>query len=116
MSICYSLFAILSSGSVSRFNFLRRAIGDKILATFCATALGKNINGYFGEGIDIDAVLSDCVAAARVHGVGVSKEISGSPKAQPACVFPSCIQGSAPLALNQAISRMNRRFLLPLLL
>jgi len=30
--------------------------------------LGKNINGYFGETIDIDGVLHDCVAAADTHG------------------------------------------------
>jgi succinylglutamate desuccinylase/aspartoacylase family protein len=30
--------------------------------------LGKNINGYFGETINIAAVLQDCVQAARVHG------------------------------------------------
>jgi murein peptide amidase A len=30
--------------------------------------LGKNIKGYGGERIDIDAVLHDCVAAAQDHG------------------------------------------------
>jgi len=30
--------------------------------------LGKNISSYSGETIDIDAVLRDCVAAARFHG------------------------------------------------
>ncbi len=30
--------------------------------------LGRNINGYFGETIDIAVVLSDCVQAARSHG------------------------------------------------
>ena len=30
--------------------------------------LGKNLNGYLGEGIDINTVLSDCTAAARAHG------------------------------------------------
>ena len=30
--------------------------------------LGKNINGYFGETIDISGILSDCVGAARAHG------------------------------------------------
>jgi protein MpaA len=29
---------------------------------------GKNINGYFGETIDVAAVLKDCVSAARTHG------------------------------------------------
>jgi protein MpaA len=30
--------------------------------------LGKNINGYFGETIDIGAVLTDCANAAQAHG------------------------------------------------
>jgi len=30
--------------------------------------LGKNINGYFGETIEIDAVVKDCIDAARSHG------------------------------------------------
>src|SRR5437868_13959097 len=30
--------------------------------------LGKNINGYLGETIDVAAVLADCVRAARFHG------------------------------------------------
>ena len=30
--------------------------------------LGKNVNGYFGETIDIQAVLADCVTAATDHG------------------------------------------------
>jgi protein MpaA len=30
--------------------------------------LGKNIDGYSGETIDIDAVVRDCVAAARAYG------------------------------------------------
>jgi murein peptide amidase A len=30
--------------------------------------LGKNLKGYFGETIDIEAVLRDCIAAARLHG------------------------------------------------
>jgi predicted deacylase len=42
--------------------------------------LGKNINGYFGEAIDIKAVLADCVAAARPHGWSV-EDIS--PPARP---------------------------------
>jgi hypothetical protein len=41
--------------------------------------LGKNLNGYFGETIDIDSVLGDCVAAARTYG-WVLEEISAAPK------------------------------------
>jgi hypothetical protein len=35
--------------------------------------LGKNINGYFGERIDITRILSDCVEAARAHGWNVEE-------------------------------------------
>jgi hypothetical protein len=41
--------------------------------------LGKNINGYFGECIDIDAVLEDCAASARAHGWSI-EEIHPAPK------------------------------------
>lgn len=30
--------------------------------------LGKNINGYFGETIEISSILRECVAAAQIHG------------------------------------------------
>jgi murein peptide amidase A len=33
--------------------------------------LGKNIQGYFGEQIAMEAVLGDCVVAARTHGWSV---------------------------------------------
>src|SRR5438445_4090422 len=41
--------------------------------------LGKNINGYFGERIEIPAVLADCVAAGHAHGWSI-EEISVAPK------------------------------------
>ena len=41
--------------------------------------LGKNTNGYLGETIGIDAVLADCVEAARTHG-WMLEEILGAPK------------------------------------
>jgi murein peptide amidase A len=41
--------------------------------------LGKNIKGYGGEGIDIDAVLRDCVAAAQAQS-WVIETISSAPK------------------------------------
>jgi hypothetical protein len=41
--------------------------------------LGKNVNGYFGETIDIAGVLSDIVAAAGEHGWAV-EEIHSAPK------------------------------------
>jgi len=41
--------------------------------------LGKNIKGYLGERIEINAVLRDCVAAARAQGWDV-EEIHPAPK------------------------------------
>jgi hypothetical protein len=41
--------------------------------------LGKNINGYFGETIDIASVLADCAAAAREHGWSI-EEIHPAPR------------------------------------
>jgi len=41
--------------------------------------LGKNIDRYLGETIDIAAVLSDCVSAARAHGWSI-EEVSAGPK------------------------------------
>jgi protein MpaA len=29
---------------------------------------GRNVNGYYGERININAILADCIAAARAHG------------------------------------------------
>jgi predicted deacylase len=44
-----------------------------------AQRLRKNISSYLGETIDIDAVLSDCLAAAKAHGWSI-EEISVSSK------------------------------------
>jgi protein MpaA len=41
--------------------------------------LGRNVNAYLGETIDIATVLSDCVAAARAHAWTV-EEIAAAPK------------------------------------
>jgi len=35
--------------------------------------LGKNVNGYFGERIDVTRILADCVEAARTHGWGIEE-------------------------------------------
>lgn len=35
--------------------------------------LGKNINGYFGETVEIDALLGDAIAAARAHGWAIEE-------------------------------------------
>jgi len=50
-----------------------RGLGEGSLSS------GRNINGYFGERIDIGAVLSDGIAAARAHGWSI-EEISACPK------------------------------------
>jgi murein peptide amidase A len=42
--------------------------------------LGKNINGYFGETIDIEVVLRDCCNAARTHGWSIEEvPVPGKP-------------------------------------
>ncbi len=41
--------------------------------------LGKNLKGYSGETIDIEAVVRDCVAAAEVHGWAI-EEVHPPPK------------------------------------
>jgi protein MpaA len=41
--------------------------------------LGKNVNGYFGETIDIASVLADCATAAREHGWNI-EEIHPAPR------------------------------------
>jgi murein peptide amidase A len=41
--------------------------------------LGKNVRGYAGETIEIEDVLRDCVAAARLHGWAI-EEIHAAPK------------------------------------
>src|SRR5215472_18130510 len=41
--------------------------------------LGKNVNGYFGETIDIASVLADCATAAREHGWSI-EEIHSAPR------------------------------------
>lgn len=41
--------------------------------------LGKNIDGYSGETIDVAAVLADCVAAAQDHGWKI-EEIHSAPE------------------------------------
>jgi len=41
--------------------------------------LGKNINGYLGDTIDIGVVLADCIHAARAHGWKI-EELPAAPK------------------------------------
>src|SRR5215472_10135463 len=46
---------------------LAKVTSDRLSKPALLQRLGRNINGYFGESIDIDAVLSDCIAAAHAH-------------------------------------------------
>ncbi len=41
--------------------------------------LGKNLNSYVGETIDVQAVLADCLSAARTHGWSI-EEILPAPR------------------------------------
>jgi murein peptide amidase A len=43
-------------------------INDKLSVRGAVQRLGKNVNGYFGEKIDIVEALGECVAAGRTHG------------------------------------------------
>ncbi len=68
--------------------------------------LGKNINGYFGERIDIAAVLGQCVTAATAHAwrieeIPVGEELSLLALTRPA-THPQA--GHRPSALRVYIS------------
>jgi len=89
--------------------------------------LGKNLNGYFGERIEVATVLRDCLAAARTNGwsaedIPVNENLSlpalmrrgrviSSPGAEPPRVYLSAgIHGdepAGPLAMRQLL-RENR--------
>ena len=45
----------------------------------CVQRLGKNKDGYFGETIDVTAVLNDCRTAAQAHG-WETEELPAGPK------------------------------------
>jgi succinylglutamate desuccinylase/aspartoacylase family protein len=47
---------------------LERLIISGLSGTERLSRLGRNINGYFGETIDLPSVMRDCLAAATVHG------------------------------------------------
>ena len=64
--------------------------------------LGRNLKGYGGETIDIDAVLRDCVAAARFHGWAL-EEIHRSPSLIVALTRPA---SSIPPQLTFHASRI----------
>jgi hypothetical protein len=46
---------------------------SKQAGSHIAQRLRKNISSYLGETIDIDAVLSDCLAAAKTHGWSIEE-------------------------------------------
>ena len=47
---------------------LTPSANSKKVAQHAVQKLGKNINGYLGERIEIVGALADCVAAAQMHG------------------------------------------------
>jgi hypothetical protein len=49
------------------------SVTSKQRAALAVQRLRKNISSYLGETIDIEAVLSDCLAAARTHGWSVEE-------------------------------------------
>jgi protein MpaA len=86
--------------------------------------LGKNINGYFGERIDIGLLLKDCVAAGQSHGWTIedlpvlekesllalnrrATRFQNSPNSEPVHIYISAgIHGdepAGPLALRQLL-------------
>lgn len=93
--------------------------------------LGKNINGYLGETIDLASVLHDCVTAATAHGwnvttIPVSEQLSlpvftraasvfigggsSSASAQPSVYISSGIHGdepAGPLAMRRLLQENN---------
>src|SRR5215472_7198486 len=65
-------------GYISSVSELNKAIPTALPKFAELRRLGKNLNGYLGETIDIEAVLSDCIIAARTHGWTV-EEILAKP-------------------------------------
>jgi murein peptide amidase A len=61
------------------FRKLAESLEQSGTANGCVQRLGKNIKGYGGEMIDIEAVLRDCVAAARASG-WTAEEIHPAPE------------------------------------
>ncbi len=60
--------------------------------------LGKNINGYVGETIDLLSVLRDCIAAAQAHGWTVAEIPVNERLSLPAFTRPGSMAGGAELA------------------
>jgi protein MpaA len=68
--------------------------------------LGKNINGYLGETIDLPSVLRDCVAAARVHGWTVSEIPVNETLSLPVFTRPGSLVPEHPLAVTNRKPRV----------
>jgi hypothetical protein len=67
--------------------------------------LGKNINGYFGETIDIETVLGDCLAAAQKHG-WLIEEISSKPKPGVVVLKRPSLRDTGPSQLPRFLPRV----------
>jgi protein MpaA len=52
---------------------LERVKADPLSTAEAVRRLGKNINGYFGETIDLASVLRDCTVSAKAHGWAVTE-------------------------------------------
>ena len=67
---------------------LDRLIINGVSGTERFSRLGKNVNGYFGETIDLPVVLRDCLAAAAAHGWTVEEIPVGETLTLPAFTRP----------------------------
>jgi protein MpaA len=79
-----------------RVQDLKRVTAAALTGAKAAQRLGKNINGYFGETIDLPAVLRDCVAAARSHGWSISEIPVNETTSLPAFCRPGNVLGTPP--------------------
>lgn len=79
-----------------RVQDLERLTAVALRGAKAAQRLGKNINGYFGETIDLSAVLRDCVTAARSHGWTVSEIPVNESISLPAFCRPGTILEARP--------------------
>jgi succinylglutamate desuccinylase/aspartoacylase family protein len=71
-------------------------------------ALGKNLNGYFGETIDVSAVLRDCFAAAQANGWQVEDIVVNEILSIPALVRPGAV---VPAGTGQTAASATRVYI-----
>jgi protein MpaA len=83
-----------------RVSELERVKADPLSSPETARRLGKNINGYFGETIDLASVLRDCTEAAKAHGWSVTEIPVNETLSLPAFTRADSIAGgdSPPIA------------------